>query len=433
LAGAAFVLLGATTVLTTLSYWRAEAARAEAEARFADARGAAGTMIRVLLPRLAGTPGTLQVRVDAAAAAQVYLDRLAASPQASDAVRIEAADGLLRLAIEQAGAGRANLDQPDRADANLRKAAALLAPLGQSEARRLRAEVLLEQVRLAVYKRGDAAGAAQLAAQADAALHLLPEPGPGAGARLTRMRAMVVADLAGWQGRFADEEKLAAAALAHVPASGGRQDQLDRFHLLTLRAEGLYYLERPAEALALYRDAQDTISALRRTAPGDPYLRGVYTVAAWAYGVTLSDLGRPREALAVLVPAEGEARAAAAFDPADREARRRLRIIRNARGQALGLAGQTDAALAQLEAVRRDDELALSADPSALHSRDAVFDHTLIGETLDAAGRKEAACSADRDTVRLYAQLAQRGLLTALDQANNIKLAKARIAKNCRG
>ena len=147
--------------------------------------------------------------------------------------------------------------------------------------------------------------------------------------------------------------------------------------------------------------------------------------------MTLTELKRPREALPVLDGAEAAAREAVRLDPADVEGRRRLRVVRNARAQALGLAGETGAALALLAEVRAEDEALLRAEPSPLHSRDVVFDTTLVGETLDAAGRKAEACAADRETMRRYDALAARGLLTALDSKVNIKLLKTRMAKNC--
>ncbi|MFM9937236.1 MAG: protein kinase domain-containing protein, partial [Novosphingobium sp.] len=428
LAGAAFVLLAATSVITTLSYWRAEAARHEAEARFADARGAANYMIRTLLPRLESVPGTLPLRAETAAAAQVYLDRLAASAETSDAVRIETADGLLLLAQHLAGAGRPHLGRPNRADADLKRADALLAPLNSAEARRLRARVLLERVRLAAFMQSDMKTAEALAKQADALMAAFP------GDRmLARRRAAVLADLRGWQGRFGEEATLADAALALIPPGTRWDDSLDRNRLMASKAEALYFQDRPGEAEPLYRAALDEIRALRRAYPAHPYLPGAESVAAWNLGTTLTELKRPREALEVLAGAEAAAREAVRLDPADREGRRRLRTARNAQAQALGLAGETDKALALMAEVRADDEALLLAEPGPLHSRDVVFDHTLVGETLDAAGRKAEACAADRETLRRYDDLAGRGLLTALDSAGNIKLLKARMDRNCGG
>ena len=426
MAGAAFGLLAATATLTTLSYWRADTARREAEARFADARGAANTMLRTTLPRLESMPGSLPLRAETAAAAQSYLDRLAASAQSSDPVRIEAAGGLLLLAQHLAGAGRPNLGQPDRADADLKRADALLAPMQSARARQLRARVLLERVRLAAFMQADIGAAEALAEQADALIAALPPD-----RMLARTRAAVLADLRGWQGRFAEEAQLADAALTLIPAGTGWDDSLDRNRLLASKAEALYFQGKPGEALPLYKAALEAVQALRRAYPAHPYLPGAESVAAWNLGTTLTDLKRPREGLGVLAGAEAAAREAVRIDPADREGRRRLRVVRNAVAQALGLAGETDRALALLAEIRSGDEALLKAEPSPLHSRDVVFDYTLVGETLDAAGRKAEACAADRDALSRYDALAARGLLTALDKVENIKLASARVARNC--
>jgi len=173
------------------------------------------------------------------------------------------------------------------------------------------------------------------------------------------------------------------------------------------------------------------VQALRRQRPDDPFLRGAATVAAWEMAMNLMELKRTDEALAVLGPAETDAVAAVAFDPADDEAQRRLRVVRNARAQALGLNGQTDAALALLAQVRAEDARRQAADPTPRRTRDLVFDHVLVGEALDAAGRKREACAADGETLRLYDALSRRGLVMALDMANNVKLVKERLARNC--
>ena len=426
LAAAAFFVLAGTSMVATLSYWRAEAARVEAEARFTDARGAARYMITTLLPRLESVPGTLPLRAETAAAAQRYLDRLAGSAEGSQAVQIEAAEGLLLLARHQAGAGRPNLGQPDRADANLRRADRLLAAMTQPTAQALRARVLLERVRIAVFMQGDLKAALALAGEATRLADAFP-----ADRALARSRAAVMADLAGWEGHFAEEARLADVALTLIPPGVRWEDSLDRVRLLSSKAEALYYQDRADAALPVYRAALAEVDALQRAHPGHPFLPGAKSVAAWNLGTTLTDLKQPREALAVLAVAEAAAREGLRQDPADREARRRLRVVRNARAQALGLAGETAAALALLAEVRGEDETLLRAEPSPLHSRDVVFDHTLVGETLDAAGRKAEACAADRETMRRYDDLARRGLLTAFDVKANISLLKARLARNC--
>lgn len=420
-------MLASTTVVSTLFYWRADAARTEAEARFADARGAARYMIGTLMPRLESVPGALRLRVDTAAAAQGYLERLSASREASDDVRIETADGLLRLAQMQGRAGRPNLAQPERAEANLRKAEALLAPIPRTPARTLLAHVLYERVGLAAWMKGDQAEAERLAQRAEAVFHKLPAPDNA----LARSRARVLADLNGWQGRFAEQKAMADAGLALIGSGASLEDGMDRFHLLSAKAEGTYYGGDIPEALRLYRERLNFVNALRRQRPDDPFLRGAASVAAWEVATCLMDLHRADEAVAELRPAEADALAAVAFDPADDEAQRRLRIIRNARAQALGLTGKTDAALALLAQVRAEDARLQAADPTPRRTRDLVYDYSLVGEAMDAAGRKPEACTADRKTLQLYADLSRRGLLMALDMANNVKLLKERVARNC--
>lgn len=427
LTAALIALLAGTTVVSTLFYWRADAERTEAEARFADARGAARYMIGTLMPRLEAMPGALRLRAETAAAAQTYLERLSSSRGASDEVRIETADGLLRLAQVQGRAGRPNLAQPQRAEANLRKAEALLTPIPGTPARTLLAHVLYERVGLAAWMKGDQADAERLARRADAVFRSLPAP----DAMVARSRARVLADLNGWQGRFADQIAMADAGLALIGTGTTFEDGMDRFHLLGAKAEGVYYSGDTRESLRIYRERANFLRALRALRPDDPFLRGAATVAGWELAMNLLELDRAGEALAVLGPAETDALAAVAFDPADDEAQRRLRVVRNARAQALGLGGQTDAALALLAQVREEDARRQAADPSPRRTRDLVFDYVLVGETLDAVGRREEACAADRETMQLYADLSRRGLLMALDMANNVKLVKERLARNC--
>ncbi len=426
LTGALVAILGATTVISTLSYWRAEQARAEADARFADARGTGRYLIQRLLPRLETLPRALPLRAEAADVAQHYLNRLAGARQASDAVRIEAAEGLLALALQQGRATRPNLAQPAKADANLRKAEAILRALPGAAARRLRARVMLERVRLAAWMQADEAGAEALSRAASASV------AAAGGDRALRLEeAMVLAELRGWQGRFAEQAALADRALGWLGSPAGRERQLDRLRMLELKAEAIYYQGRPVAALAVYRDQLALADALRRRWPLDNAILTRALLAAWDCGTTLLDLKRHAEALPYLARAERDAVAALAFDPADAEARRRLRVTRNSYAQALGLLGRTDEALARLGDVRADDAGLLGADPSPRHARDLVFDHTLIGEALNAGGRRAEACAADRRALDLYADLGRRKLLMGVDTVGNMRLLEERIARNC--
>ena len=418
-------LVGAA-VTSTVQYWRAETERRVAEARFADARGAARYLINELIPRLEKQPHALALRVEAAGKAQAYLERLAGSPAAPDSVRIEAADGLLKLAQYQARAGRPNLGQPLQAAANLRRAEAILSPLAGPEALRLLARVQLERASQSMWMENDLAAAEALAGRADATLRrVIPDP----AVRLERTK--VFADLRGWQGRFAEEAVLAGDGLARLGADHSRDAELTRIYLLADKGEALYYQGQPAAALPVYAERRAILAVLRRAAPDDPYLRSLSTVVEWDYAGTLLELKRFAEGERVLAAAEPDAVAAAAFDPADDENRRRLRILRNTRAQALGFLGRTDVALALLAQVRGDDERALKTAPSGRRARDFAYDFVLIGEALDTGGRKAAACAADREALVRFDALSRTQGVTGLDLTGNLKVVRERITRNC--
>ena len=427
LTGVIMAVLLATSIVSTLSYLRAEAARKEADARFDDARGVARYLIYTLIPKLEQVPRALPLRAEVAGVAEHYLRRLSTARQASDAVRMEAADGLLQLAQYQARAGRPNLAQPEKADTNLREAKAILRSLPGDRARLLLAQVQIERARLAVWMQADERRAETLLRTAEQSLAPLRARAPA----LAREHAMVLADLKGWQGRFAEEAVLADRALALLGADGSAYLALDRARMTGTKAEALYYLGKPAAALPLYGARLTAMEALHRRLPDDNFVLTRLVLAQWDYGTNLLGLRRFAEAVPVLDEARTRAQTALAFDPSDQETRRMVRVTRNAYAQAVGFVGRTDEALNLMEAVRRDDERTLAASPSPRRARDLVYDYTLIGETLDAAGRRAAACAADTVTLSLYRDLERRRLLMAIDSANNIKLARERAARNC--
>lgn len=115
LAGLTALALVTTTVVSTVSYVRAERARAQADARFVELRGLARFMLTELSDRMSDAPGTLGARARLAEVAGNYLDRLRAAPDAPLDLRLDTARGYIRLARLQGLSGTANLGRPDRA------------------------------------------------------------------------------------------------------------------------------------------------------------------------------------------------------------------------------------------------------------------------------------------------------------------------------
>lgn len=420
-------ILLTTAIGATWQYWRAEQARAEAEVRFADAQAVASYLLFDHIPSLDQTPHSLRQRVAAAEVAELYLARLANSAQASDAIRLEAAKGLLQLATLQGRSGRPNLGLPEPARANLARAAEIAAGLKGGAAETLLANIHIEQVRLETWFQADLAEAERFAGLAQQSAAIALEHDPRIGFEL----ALVLAGLAGFQGRFAEQERLAREALAILPDNAGRDAGLDRALLTSSLGEATYYLGRPQAALRLYRDSLSTISTMHAQTGLDPYLLDRLAKAHWEVGTTLLELRRYPEANTHLQQAVERASELAAFDPANSDARRMLLSMRAAQAQGLGLSGRFDAALAMLQTNLAEQRARSAAEQTPLAARDLAYAHLLIGETLTVAGRQDAACRADRIAMRQYSQLERQGWLSRFDEVGNIALLEQRMATNC--
>ena len=119
-AGALAVLLLVGALVTTLiANTRAETARVEAERRFGELRSLAGYMIFDLNDNLARTVGNAAARKTLVSKAQVYLSALAATPDATADIKLEAARGLISLARIQGVPTGPNFGDHEQARQNL--------------------------------------------------------------------------------------------------------------------------------------------------------------------------------------------------------------------------------------------------------------------------------------------------------------------------
>lgn len=134
-AAAALVLLSLIAGLAG-TLWQARAAnreRALAEQRFSDARKLADYLLFPLYDSVQALPGSLPVRADMASQSLLYLDRLASAKSNDRALRLDLAEGYLRLGtILEAPVGSGDsLGDTSKALEVDRKAVALLEPLDQ--------------------------------------------------------------------------------------------------------------------------------------------------------------------------------------------------------------------------------------------------------------------------------------------------------------
>jgi len=423
--GIAMIALATTSAVATTSYLRAERERREAAARFEDARGSARYVSFQLLDRLAAQPGTLTLRTEAAKVAQTYLERLAASPAAKADMRVEAADGLYRLAAALGRPGRPNLGETDSATANLARAAALIDTLETPTAQALMIAIRLDQARLASYVANDVPGA--LGFLRDAARRIARGP---ASAAVRGQYEIELSAAEQWGGNYKAGIAAAKRALAILADEGGnREATLRRSTAYDLLAESTYYLPDARGAIAPYREALRIAEEAATAYPLDQVVRRHLARAQWALGTTLLGDGGDAEALGLLEKSSEALRAIASADPADADVRRMVRISENARAQALAANGRLDAALAIMaRSVSERKALAQARPGQAQELRDYMIATKALGDMLGEHGRARESCARYDEASAVGEILRSRRQLTGLDQTNTLAdLARRRV------
>ena len=426
---AAITALTATSVVATLSYIRAEQARAEARARFDQVRGTARYLLFDLGDRLERQPQSLALRADVARVSQTYLDALSKSPHAPVAVRIESAQGLLRLAERQGKPGRANLGQVDRARRNLATAYAMTLTIPGPEGRRLRAQTRLDQAHLVAMVDNDFAATERLLADARSLIFDPAEPLPD----LQREWLIEMSGLRQWQGRYSESLGVARQGLAAPPPPGARDALLSEAGLNDLLAETTYYAGDMQGAVAPYRRRMALLEEAHRRWPGDPRVARLLPQSRWALGLTLLDLKRSPEAAPILAQGVAEAHALRDFDTADLDAERAAQLLDDAQAQNFAALGRPQEAIPILRRTVEARARRMAENPGvSMRIRDYGVAASALGDVEGQAGRTADACRHFDVAEKAFDDLRRAGRGAALDDDSARKTLQASRAKYCR-
>jgi serine/threonine-protein kinase len=386
----AIMALIATTCVATLASIRAERARAEASARFEDARGTARYLLFTLLDRLEDKPNTLALRSEAAGVAQLYLDRLAHAPHAPPEMLRETAEGYIRLAESQRVPGHPNLDLGAKAQGNLEHAIGLLgaAPAGAAAALAIKARV--EDAHLQSYVNNNPDAALALLAEADAIAAKQPSLPKVLAAQIHVWRA----DALEWKGQYDPALKEARSVLALLGEAEDTESLIARASAIELIAYADGALDRAADSLAGYRRQVDIYQAAYRQNPGSRLLRRQLARARWMLGA--GEMSQASAAsLAELTTASAELRALAAFDSDDADTPRLADYADADRARLLARLGQLDAALALIRRNLAEEAAQWTRHQTELQwLRDHILDQGLLGEMLVKGGRLPEGCVA---------------------------------------
>ncbi|ODU23001.1 MAG: hypothetical protein ABS87_00025 [Sphingomonas sp. SCN 67-18] len=418
---AALVLLLAALAAISWSYVRAEQARAAEVKRFNEVRQLANYLLFDLNDRLERVPGNTAARASLAQQAQTYLDGLALARGDDDALRMETALGLIRLAEIQGTPAERNLGLFDEARRNLVRAEASLIALRGTRGATPEIAAALATARghrsmIALQADKDVAAAELLARSALGTLAAVPEARRDTGWHQAR-RVIRHAQLDFYDLRF-DADRLEAltrrleADIAEwpEPMRGSPDAAVERAFATYYRGLVSDIRESGDYGQASFESAFAQLAALEAADINNPDL--LYMMG-WSANLAFGAASR-----------NGDNAAAARMIEAAQRTMARLRVIDDRDDSVYVLVRNTDDSWSQhLANIGRYPEAiaiqqALIAQEKARTAREGqglgvglAFNEMMLGATARKAGDRAMACDNWRLAEARFAQVAGSGKL----------------------
>lgn len=422
-AAAVLLLLVGAIGFTSYSYSRAEAAREAEAARFDQLRSLAHYMLFDHSDRLARVVGNTAARAAIAERAQRYLTSLAASAEADEGLRLETAQGFIRLALIQGVAAHPNLGKPESAKANLDRAEAMLVELGDPQnpavgaslarARAYRSLTLLH----ADSKPEEARQQLDLALQALAAVPRSARDWDWMDARSVVRKAQIEsADLALETDALARLARLLARETREWPEAmrSSSRARLDR--AFALQYLGSSYYNRGEEghyrrALPLFRRADRIYGAVEAAEPNEPlvlYWRGWNNYYGYAAAATL---GNDAEAGRLLQQARDSVERLLTIEENDESLVTFAERLRESQAELFAARGRFDEAIALQQQVVDGRRANVTAERTSGSLSDLAYGYAILGSIGRDAADRELACESWQSAEALMAEVAARGEL----------------------
>lgn len=436
LTAAAMLALAATAGVATVNYLEAERARAEAENRFGEIRSISRYMLFDLYDQLSNAPGTVEARARLAQTAGLYLDRLAATPNAPLDLKLELAQGYRKLARVQGVSAVASQGKPADALKSLARAEVLAAEVLKSrpdsaEAMELRGYVEIDRWSLSPSNGESGAAAKRALTWFDEALAVAPGR---VAAKLGRIEAEKnrAHNMIWEQYKPAEAVPLLQRGLADLRALDVKTDEAGLLEVAILNRLGdaLYYAHKPAEALKAYEEAERLVDT--RLAGGESLQwlarKGE---AAWNVGGTLGDMDQPEAALAKGREGEATMRRVLSYGP-DALAEQLLFILYGHEAAMLGELGRPGEAVAPAQASLDLREARLKASPGdPTRMRELAIGLQATSDTYAKAGRRAEACGLAQRSMAAWREMESKGLLSGLDVGEARPRAQTSLDRYC--
>jgi serine/threonine-protein kinase len=422
---AAVVLLLGAFAGTAVAWWLADSARAAEARRFEDVRALAQYLLFDLNEQLRSIPGNTTARADLASKAQSYLDALAETPHASRDLRLETAQGLLKLGEIQSSPLERNLGLKRAAMANFERAETILADLrktyGDSPDLAV-TEARIEAIRSLISFYGDTDASISVAQHAAgmAALERVAAENRTREWRLAQ-RDLSRAEMDRFSGNEQFEELAQAADRHDAMADAWPADEQTGDGALIEHAIAKYYrglawsmLDRNEEGYPVLREANETLMAAEKRAPGTPNL--LYFIG-WSGAdgyAAAAQMDKAREGEDLLVNARHAAERLVTIEDRDESARILNQTLGETYAQHLSNVGRHDEAIAEQQRIV-DAKIAFMDETSS--GADAGWGEMILGMIARDAGRRDLACASFISSEARFSKADAAGRLIGFHQA----------------
>ena len=414
------LLLTGAFALTAQAYSRAEAARTAEASRFRELRSLAHYMLFDLNDRMERVVGNTEARFTLATRAQTYLSALAAARGGDQDLKIEAAEGFIKLARIQGVPTEPNFGEREQAKANLNSAESLLLESGAKSPRAAAALARLRAYRAVLSAHGDGNPdeAARNVTAAEAALAAVAAPDREAewfqARGAVRKAQLELADLA---GDVAGLKRLAGQLETEVgswPAAArtSRDAELDRAYSVYYRAYATSISKgEEAASLPMFREAEQRFRRLEAALPNDPVV--LYMLAWTGYSAfpAASRLRDDAQSAHFIDLAQGMIDKLLQIESQDNALRTLSGGIREAQSQWLRDQGRFAEAIARQREVVALREASVARKRSSNGLGNRAFSEATLGIIARDARDRTLACESWRRSAANFTELERKGEL----------------------
>lgn len=422
----ASLLLVAALIATLVANAEAQAARAEAEARFQQTRQIATTMLFDVYNEVSKVQGATAAREVLAKTGLQYLDALTANPDTPLDVRVEAGRGYVRLAQVTGSGQQSQLGKAADANVLLAKAESVLreayaeAP-EDPKVRRAMADLLIEQAGVNLYNNSEIALARKQTIEVQRLLEPFARTDPEA-ARIYATALQAEGDSWGWDGEYArslEPFRRAEAFIAGLAPALRNETGVMKAHsaILRLRAEAHHELKDNVAALPAVTEAVAINEALARREPDSPEVRRKLAISLWYRASVLSALDRDAEAYASVDRSVAITRQMRAKDPADRGATGLFAVVGEVRAMVLADLRRFAESYAMAdEVLAAHREIVARSDNAPGPRRSMAATLKSLGGVYYNGGGYGRACATWGEARDIYRDLEKAGKLTGHDR-----------------